>query len=293
MTASVHDTEIPTTVVASYVDHGATGPAVAGLTLAGFSRLLRSEWTKLRTVRSTIWALVILVVTTIGFTSLLSWLAMTQWDTFTPLQQQEVMADPAGQILGSGFQFSQLAVCVLGVLVMTAEYSSGTISASLLAIPRRTPMLAAKSLVFAAVVFVVAEIAAFPSFFIGAAIMNSRAPVSIGDPNVLRAIIGAGLYASMLGVFAIAIGTLVRHTAGAITGIIGFVLVLSPLALLLPGTIGEHIHAYLPTVAGQGIAMTAHRSDDLLTAWQGFGVFGLWTAGLLALGAYLLKRRDA
>jgi ABC-type transport system involved in multi-copper enzyme maturation permease subunit len=81
--------------------------------------------------------------------------------------------------------------------------------------------------------------------------------------------------------------------SGAITGIIGFVLVLSPLALLLPGTVGQHIHAYLPTVAGQGIAMTAQRSDDLLTAWQGFGVFGVWTAALLALGAYLLTRHDA
>jgi ABC-type transport system involved in multi-copper enzyme maturation permease subunit len=285
----VHDTALSSSTFRS---DGAT-PIVTGDSHAGFGSLIRSEWTKLRSVRSTIWALVLLVVTTVGFTILLSWLAISQWDTFTPMQQQEVMADPAGQILGSGFQFSQLAVCVLGVLVMTAEYSSGTIRASLLAVPRRTPMLAAKALVFAAVVFVVAEIAAFPSFFIGAAIMRSRAPVSIGDPDVLRAVIGAGLYASVLGVFAIAIGTLVRHTAGAITGIIGFVLVLSPLALLLPGTVGQHIHAYLPTVAGQGIAMTAQRSDDLLTAWQGFGVFGLWTAALLALGAYLLKRRDA
>jgi ABC-2 type transport system permease protein len=293
VTASVHDTPLPTRPAATGgTSHGSSSP-VTGDSHASFRNLLESEWTKLRTVRSTIWALVALVATTIGFTGLLSWLAVSQWDTFTPLQQQEVMADPAGQILGSGFQFSQLAVCVLGVLVMTAEYSTGTIRASLLAVPRRTPMLAAKSLVFAAVVFVVAEIAAFPSFFIGAAIMNSRAPVSIGDPNVLRAVIGAGLYASVLGVFAIAIGTLVRHTAGAITGIIGFVLVLSPLALLLPGTVGEHIHAYLPTVAGQGIAMAAERSDSLLTAWQGFGVFGLWTAGLLTLAGYLLRRRDA
>jgi ABC-type transport system involved in multi-copper enzyme maturation permease subunit len=260
---------------------------------ADFRDLLLSEWTKLRSVRSTIWALVTLVVATIGFTTLLTWLATSQWDTFTELQKAQVLADPTGQILGSGFQFSQLAICVLGVLVMTAEYSTGTIRASVLAVPVRTPMLAAKALVFAVLVFVVTEVAAFPSFFIGAAILHSRAPVSLGDPGVLRAVIGAGLYGMVLGVFAIAIGTLVRHTAGAITGIIGFVLVLSPLALLLPGTIGQHIHAYLPTVAGQSIVTSVQGPDDLLTAWQGFGVFGLWTAALMVLAGYALKRRDA
>jgi len=258
-----------------------------------FRDLLLSEWTKLRSVRSTMWALGTLVVATIGFTTLLTWLASSQWDTFTAVQKAAVLADPTGQILGSGFQFSQLAVCVLGVLVMTAEYSTGTIRSSLLAVPRRTPMLAAKALVFGALVLVVAEATAFPSFFIGAAILHSTAPVSLGDPGVLQAVIGAGLYAAVLGVFAVAVGAIVRHTAGAITGIIGFVLVLSPLALLLPGTVGAHIHAYLPTVAGQALVTTVQGPDDLLSAWQGFGVFVLWTVGLLLVANYLLKRRDA
>jgi len=258
-----------------------------------FRDLLLSEWTKLRSVRSTMWALGTLVVATIGFTTLLTWLASSQWDTFTAVQKAAVLADPTGQILGSGFQFSQLAVCVLGVLVMTAEYSTGTIRSSLLAVPRRTPMLAAKALVFGALVLAVAEATAFPSFFIGAAILHSTAPVSLGDPGVLQAVIGAGLYAAVLGVFAVAVGAIVRHTAGAITGIIGFVLVLSPLALLLPGTVGAHIHAYLPTVAGQALVTTVQGPDDLLSAWQGFGVFVLWTVGLLLVANYLLKRRDA
>jgi len=258
-----------------------------------FRDLLLSEWTKLRSVRSTMWALGTLVVATIGFTTLLTWLASSQWDTFTAVQKAAVLADPTGQILGSGFQFSQLAVCVLGVLVMTAEYSTGTIRSSLLAVPRRTPMLAAKALVFGALVLVVAEATAFPSFFIGAAILHSTAPVSLGDPGVLQAVIGAGLYAAVLGVFAVAVGAIVRHTAGAITGIIGFVLVLSPLALLLPGTVGAHIHAYLPTVAGQALVTSVQGPDDLLSAWQGFGVFVLWTVGLLLVANYLLKRRDA
>ena len=91
----------------------------------------------------------------------------------------------------------------------------------------------------------------------------------------------------------LAIGAIVRHVAGAITGIIGFVLVLSPLAQLLPGSLGDHIHAYLPTEAGHLIGKSRQGPDDLLTPWQGFGVFALWTAVLLAVASYLLNRRDA
>jgi ABC-2 type transport system permease protein len=283
MTTSVRTASVPASSV----------PAPDPVVRAGFLDLMRSEWTKLHTVRSTIWALGTLVVATLGFTTLLTWLASTQWDTFTAVQKAAVVADPTGQILGSGFSFSQLAICVLGVLVMTGEYSTGTIRASLLAVPRRTPMLLAKALVFGLLVLVVAEATAFVSFFIGAAILHSIAPVSLGDPGVLRAVIGIGLYAAVLGVFAVAVGALVRHTAGAIAGLIGFVLVLSPLALLLPGTVGAHIYAYLPTVAGQAIATTVQGPDDLLSAWQGFGVFVLWTVALLALADHLLKRRDA
>jgi ABC-type transport system involved in multi-copper enzyme maturation permease subunit len=254
---------------------------------------LQSEWTKIRSVRSTIWALVALVAVTIGFTALFNWLTVSQWENATDAQRQAIMLDPAGQILGSGFGFSQLAICILGVLIMTGEYTSGTIRATLLAVPRRTPVLAAKALVFAVLVFVVAEISAFVSFLIGAAILNSRVAVSLADPGVLQAIVGIGLYASMLGVFAIAIGALLRHTAGAITAIIGFVLVLSPLALLLPGDWGRYVYAYLPTNAGQRIATTVQGPTDLLTAWQGFGVFALWTTALIVLAGYLLRRRDA
>jgi ABC-2 type transport system permease protein len=260
---------------------------------ADFIGELSSEWTKIRSVRSTIWALVAVVAVTISFTALFNWLTVSQWDAMADSQRQAVMLDPTGQILGSGFQFSQLAICILGVLIMTGEYSSGTIRATLLAVPRRTPVLVAKSLVFSVLVFVVAEISAFASFLIGAAILNSRVAVSLADPGVLQAIVGVGLYAAMLGVFAIAIGALLRHTAGAITAIIGFVLVLSPLALLLPGDWGRYVYAYLPTNAGQRIATTVQGPTDLLTAWQGFGVFALWTIALLVAAGYLLKRRDA
>jgi len=258
-----------------------------------FGRLLQSEWTKLRTVRSTIWALVLLVALTLGFAVLFTWLTVLQWDKADADQRARIIADPTGTILGAGFQLSQLTVCVLGVMVIAAEYSTGMIRASLLAVPKRTPMLAAKCLVFFGVVLVVGELVAFPSFFLGAAILHSKAPVSVGDPGVLRAVIGAGLYLAVLGIFALAIGAIVRHTAGAITGVIGFVLVLAPLAQLLPGSFGKHVHAYLPSEAGRLIAQARQGPDDLLSPWQGFGVFCLWTALLLAIATYLLNRRDA
>jgi ABC-2 type transport system permease protein len=258
-----------------------------------FSRLLLAEWTKLRTVRSTMWSLLLLVVVVPGLTFLLTLLISSQWAKSDASSRAQIVADPTGTILGTGFQLGQLTICVLGVMVIASEYSTGMIRASLLAVPKRTPMLAAKGVVFAALVFVFGEIVAFPSFFIGAAVLHEHAPVSIGDPGVLRAVIGAGLYLTVLGLFALAVAAIVRHTAGAITGVIGFVLVLFPLTKLLPGTVGKHVSAYMPSLAGQLVGHARQAKDDLLSPWQGFGVFCLWTAALLAVAAYLLQRRDA
>jgi ABC-type transport system involved in multi-copper enzyme maturation permease subunit len=258
-----------------------------------FRRILASEWTKLRTVRSTPWSLLLLVVLTLGFTALFTSLTVSQWDKTDAKQQAQIVADPVSFILGGGFQLSQLTICVLGVLFIASEYSTGAIRASLLAVPKRTPMLAAKCVVFAVVVFVIGEVVAFPTFFLGAAIVHKKAPVSLSDPGVFRAVIGAGLYLAVLGLFALAIGALLRHTAGGITGVIGFVLVLAPLAQLLPGSVGKHIHAYLPSEAGRLIGQSTQSTDDLLSPWQGFGVFCLWTAVLLGVAAWLLNRRDA
>ncbi|HXA62828.1 MAG TPA: ABC transporter permease [Streptosporangiaceae bacterium] len=258
-----------------------------------FGRLLLAEWTKIRSVRSTIWSFIMLILVTFGFTALFIGLTVGQWTKANPDQRARIISDPAGTILGSGFQFGQLTICVLGVLVISSEYSTGMIRSTLLAVPSRLPMLAAKCVVFAVLVFVVSEVIAFPSFFMGAAILHSKVVVSISDPGVLRAVIGSGLYLSVLGLFALAIGGIVRHSAGGITGVIAFVLVVAPLTQLLPGNLGRYVHAYLPTSAGVLIGQSHPAADDVLTAWQGFGVFCLWTAALLAIAALLLKRRDA
>jgi ABC-2 type transport system permease protein len=261
---------------------------------AGFGNLLVSEWTKIRSVRSTIWSLIAFVVVTVGFTALLTLLTTANWTGPRAADRNAaVIADPVGFVLGAGIGLGQLAICVLGALLMTTEYSTGVIRASLLAVPRRLPMLEAKAVIFAVLIFVLGEIVAFSSFFIGSAILHSHLPVSLSDPGFARAVFGAGLYLTVLGLFALAIGALLRHTAGAITTVIGVVLVLPILSGLLPGTWGAHINAYLPEQAGSMITHAHQQSSDLLSPWQGFGVFCVWTAILLVAAGYLLKRRDA
>jgi ABC-2 type transport system permease protein len=259
---------------------------------AGFGHLLLAEWTKIRSLRSTVWSLILLVVLTVGFTTLFMSLTVAQWNTGRGAHA-EIIADPVGAILGSGNEFGQLTICVLGVLVISSEYSSGVIRASLLAVPRRIPMLAAKAVVFAVLVFVLGEVVSFVSFFVGQAILRSHVVVSLSDPGVTRAVFGEGLYLTVLGLFAMAIGGLIRHTAGGITGVIGFVLVLAPLSQLLPGKAGTYVHAYLPSEAGRLIAQAHQQAGNVLSPWQGFGVFCLWTAVLLAAAGYFLYRRDA
>jgi len=260
----------------------------------GFGHLMLAEWTKIRSVRSTVWTLLLFVVLTVGFTALFTGLTVANWTGPHAAERDATVAtNPIGFILGAGIGLGQLTICVLGVLVITSEYSTGVIRASLLAVPRRLPMLAAKAGVFAILVLVAAEVVSFACFFLGSAILHSRVAVSLSDSNVLRAVIGAGLYLGVLGLFALAVGLLIRHTAGAITTVIGIVLVLPILSGLLPGSWGAHINAYLPEQAGS-LVYGAHRAAGaLLSAWQGFGVFCLWTAVLLVAGAYLLIRRDA
>ena len=287
-------------------------PAPPPARRTGFAGLLLSEWTKIRSVRSTAWTLLIFVVVSLGLTGLLTWLTLHSLNTGrNGARDSGILTDPVNFILGTGLGLGQLAICVLGALVITSEYSSGTIRASLLAVPRRYPVMLAKALVFAVLVFIIGEIVAFCSFFIGAVLVNGQTytlhgsvaghavtahrtlSVSLSQPGVLRAVFGSGLYLTVLGLFALAIGSLIRHTAGAITAVIGMVLVIFPLAGLLPDSWGAHVHAYLPTIAGQLITQDKPTAGQLLSTWQGFGVFCAWTALLLAAAIFLLQRRDA
>ncbi len=259
-----------------------------------FFGLLIAEWTKIRSVRSTLWTLILFVVITVGLTAGLTALIVHANNGPRAAERNaQILADPVGFILGAGIGLGQLTICVLGVLLMTTEYSTGVIRASLLAVPKRFPMLLAKITVFTLLMLVLGEIVAFGSFFVGSVLMKPLASVSLSDQNVLRAVVGAGLYLTVLGLFALAIGGLIRHSAGGIATVIGAVLVVPILSGLLPGSWGAHINAYLPEQAGSLIYADRVQSAQLLSAWQGFGVFCLWTLVLLVFAALLLQRRDA
>ncbi len=261
---------------------------------ATFGGLLLAEWTKIRSVRSTVWTLVLFVLLTIGLTAGLTALVVSSWgDPRQAAGDAQISADPVGFIFGAGISFGQLTICVLGVLLITTEYSTGVIRASLLAVPRRLPMLAAKIVIFAVMLMVLAEIVALGSFFVGSVLLHSKVAVSLGDPGAARAVVGAGLYLTVLGVFAVAVGGLIRHTAGAIATVIGVVFVVPIITGFLPGSWGAHVNGYLPAQAGSLIFRAHQQPTQVLSSWQGFGIFCAWTAVLLALAAYLLERRDA
>jgi hypothetical protein len=256
--------------------------------------LLRSEWTKIRSVRSTVWSLIAFVVVAIGFSILVTAVISNAWNQpGSHPDQAELRSNPTMIIFGTGLGFGQLALCVLGVIVMTSEYATGAIRSSLLAVPLRLPMLAAKVLVFAVLEIVVTAVTVFAVFFSTTTILRSHIEITLGQPGILRATLGGIAYLVVLGIFALAIGGLIRHTAGAIAAVIGLVLVVPPLVSLIPGTIASHVHGYLPTVAGELITQTARQPGDVLSPWQGFGVFCAWTVVLLIACGLTLTRRDA
>jgi hypothetical protein len=259
---------------------------------AHFGRLLVAEWTKLRSVRSTYWSLIALIAVFPFFCWLFPYLTVTNWSQATPTQQANLLADPIGSIMGSGQFIGQLAVAVLGVMVTASEYSTGMIRSTLLASPRRVRMLAAKSIVFTLLVFVIGEVVSFAGFFIGRLTFKQLLTINLNSGDI-REVIGGGMYLAMLALFALVLGALIRHVAGAITGIVALLLVLSNLISLVPGKAGKYLYTYEPTNAGFAIIEKHVPDNFLITPWEGYAVFAAWTAVLWALAAYLLVRRDA
>ncbi len=260
---------------------------------AGLGGALRAEWTKIRTVRSTLWSLVAMAGISIGLMSLIAWTTMHRWDRFEPRRQAALAHSGLEIILARPVFVCQLVVAVLGVMVISAEYTTGMIRSTLQAQPRRLTVLAAKVAVFAALMLVVGELLAFAAFTVGRRIIAGHIPVQLSDPGVTRSVVGAGLYLAVLGLFALAFGAILRHTAGAITAVLGLILVVSNLTGLLPDSWGQHINAWMPTNAGQLILQPQQAPTDLLSPWQGLAVFAGWTVLLLVVAAVLFQKRDA
>ena len=255
---------------------------------------LRSEWTKILTVRSTVWSIAFMAGVAIGANALINWLAVDRhWAEMSAEDRAGLLARPLDQVLAGPMQFIQFGVAVLGVMAITSEYATGMIRSTLQAQPRRFTVLGAKVLVLGALMLAVGEALAFAAYVVGKAVLSAHVPIHLSDPGVLRAVIGAGLYTAVLALFSLAIGAIFRHTAGAITAVLGLITVISPLTGVLPDTWGRYVSAYMPTNAGSLVFQQFVASKHLLGPWQGIGVFAAETALLLGLAAYLLRRRDA
>jgi ABC-2 type transport system permease protein len=256
---------------------------------AGLGGALRSEFTKIRSVRSTYWTLFAMVVVTIGIGALACVGAINRPHGAGPL------SDPTQHSL-IGLVLGQLIIVVLGALAITAEYSTGMIRTSLSVQPRRGTVLAAKGIVFTLVSLVSGLIASFGSFFIGQAILSTKnLNTSLGDPNVLRAVIGGGLFLAVCGMLAFGLGTLLRHTAAAISASIGLLFVLFVLVNFLPSNWQDHVDKWIPFDAGMQIWTTATQSGSphMFAPWTGFAVFLGYAVIAIIAGAIVFLRRDA
>jgi hypothetical protein len=250
-----------------------------------FPRVLRSEWIKLRSLRSTTLTLAAGLAAMVGMAVLVALVRNGQWDGMTAAQRQGVSVSydvhVGGRFLG------QLLIGVVGVLIVTGEYATGMIRATLTAVPRRLPVLAAKLTLLAALLFSTTLVASFAAWFAGSGIMAAHWPASLSDPGVLRAVIGQAVVLTETALLGAALGFLLRNTAAAIATLFGIVLVLP-----VVGQLWSAVAPYLPPNALESFAL-ATVEPPALSPWAGLALFSGFTAVVLAGGVWTLLRKDA
>jgi len=253
-------------------------------------RVIVSEWTKLRSLRSTRWSFLVAVLFTIGLPCLFGALTSSHWGSMSPHEQAD--RHPLDIAL-AGVNLSQLAIGVLGVLVITGEYSTGMIRASMTAVPKRLPVLWAKIAVYATVSFLLMLPSVLIAFFASQAIISHHQPldISFSAHGVARSVIGGALYLMVIGIFTLGIGAITRSTAGGISAFAGIMFVIPPLMNVLPTSWNNAISPYLPSSAGRAVFSLTHGSDSL-APWPGFALFCGYAILSIAIAAVLLLRRD-
>ena len=253
-------------------------------------RVVRSEWTKLWSLRSTRWSLLVSAVAMTGLGILISGVQMAHWNQMSA--DDRATFNPVDVSLG-GWHLAQLAIAVLGVLLITGEYSTGQIRSTFAAVPRRLPVLWAKVAVYGAVTLVLMLAASFVAFLVSQPILaQHHVDTSLSSPHVLRAVVGAALFLTATGLLGVSIGALVRNTAGGIAVFAGIMFVLPGISAILPNSWGDSLNPYLPLNAGSAIINVQH-DPSALAPWSGFALFAGYAIVTLALSAALLNRRDA
>jgi ABC-2 type transport system permease protein len=255
-----------------------------------FHRILLSEWTKLRSVRSTKWSLAVGFLLTIAFPIAFAFVTSSHWGSMSP--QERASRSPLDIAL-AGVNVAQLAIAVLGVLLISAEYSTGSIRSTFTAVPNRLPVLWAKLLDYAVVSFVLMVPAVLASFFASQAILarHDILQISFSQAGVARSVLGGALYVTLVGTFALAIGAIVRNTAGGIATFAGIFFVIPPLMNILPLSWNNAISQWLPSEAGRQLFSLQH-ADHTLTPLAGGLVLAGYCAAAIAIAAVLLVRRD-
>ncbi|MFG2604697.1 ABC transporter permease [Streptomyces sp. NPDC048514] len=252
-------------------------------------QVIRSEWTKIRSVSSTVWTLSLAVVVTVALGMLISALTRSQFDDM-PLRER-LSFDPT-MISFAGMTLGQLAMIVFGVLVVSNEYSTGMIRVSLAAVPQRATFLFSKVAVAAALALAVGLVTSFAAFFLGQAMLGSRR-AAIGDPGVLRAVFGGGLYMALIAMFSMGVAAMLRSPLLSLGILMPFFFLISNILGNVDAT--KKIGRFLPDQAGSHIMQVVPRigDDTPYGPWGGLGIMALWVIAALAGGYALLKRRDA
>lgn len=249
-----------------------------------------SEWIKFRSVRSVPAVLIAAAIVVVVGAVLVTTGFRSGWSTMTAGEQATF--DPTYQSL-RGIELAQLFVGALGVLTVTGEYTSGLIRTTFAATPQRAQVLVVKGLILGAVVWALCTVASFSAFFVGQALLTAPARhASLGDPGVLRAVFGGGVYLLLIGLFGLAIGVLLRRTTAALAGLFGIVLVLPVAVGLVPGDLGDRLSEYLPSTAGMEFWTVVRTGDHTLGAWPGLMVFVLYVVAAGVAALVLLRRRD-
>jgi ABC-2 type transport system permease protein len=284
---------------------------------AGLRGVLASEFTKLRSVRSTYWTLFALVVISLGIAAIAGAAAASDLHS-NPGDKAGFDATQASLI--GFFEFGQLVIAVLGALTITSEYSTGMIRTSLTAMPRRGTLFLGKLIVFTTVTLVFTIVTSFIAFFIGQALLSGSGvaaslfhsttvpanafvnpnnvqfsgTLTISPGTVLTAVIGSALFVTVVALIAFGLGAIIRHTAGTITSVIGVMFVVPIIVQVLPNTWRWDIMRFFPDAAGRVISVTVGPTNPhLWSTWPQFLVTLLYAVVALGVGGYLFRRRDA
>ncbi len=254
------------------------------------ARVALSEWTKFHSLRSTRWSLLVGMLLTLAFPVLFAFVTSARWGHMSP--QERANRSPLDIGL-AGVNVAQLAIAVLGVLVITGEYSTGSIRSTFTAVPKRLPVLWAKLGVYAVVSLVLMVPAVLVAFFASQAILARHhiLQIAFSQPGVARSLLGGAVYVMLVGIFALGLGAIVRNTAGGISTFAGIFFVIPPLMNILPQSWNDAISKYLPSEAGRQLFSLQHAPNTLTPLAGGLLLLG-YCAIVVAAAAVLLVRRD-